>query len=146
MRRLARRQLQLLGSHRSCPASLLRLAPPLSLTRAVPFQINSPLGVYSGDVYKVYFDRVRESNPHESVHPCAFFLLFPSSDPTHRTEPNQTPHNADFDRIIKPLLEREPLELDDADDMELDEEIGEIKQEREDAKAEAAEARKTKKD
>ena len=66
-------------------------------------QINSPLGVRSGDVYKVYFDRVRASNPHESVHPY-------------------------FERIIKPLLEREPLELDDAADMDLDDEISEIKQ------------------
>lgn len=33
-------------------------------------QVNSPLGVHSGDVYKVYFDRVRASNPHLSVHPC----------------------------------------------------------------------------
>ncbi|KAL8276254.1 hypothetical protein RQP46_011328 [Phenoliferia psychrophenolica] len=75
--------------------------------------INSPLGVRSGDVYKVYFDRVRASNPHESVHPY-------------------------FDRIIKPLLEREPLELDDAADMDLDDEISEIKQDREDAIADEA--------
>lgn len=34
----------------------------------------------------------------------------------------------DFERIIKPLLEREPLELDDAADMDLDDEISEIKQ------------------
>lgn len=72
--------------------------------------INSPLGVYSGDVYKTYFDRVRQANPHEPKHPY-------------------------FDSIIKPLLEREPLELDDADDMDLDEEIGEIRAEREEAKA-----------
>lgn len=87
-------------------------------------QINSPLGVYSGDVYKVYFDRVRASNPHESVHPCsllshAFLPRFSSL--TH-------PVLTDFERIIKPLLEREPLELDDAGDMDLDEEIAEIKQ------------------
>ncbi|ORY83524.1 acyl-CoA dehydrogenase/oxidase C-terminal [Leucosporidium creatinivorum] len=79
--------------------------------------INSPLGVYSGDVYKVYFDRVRESNPHESVHPY-------------------------FDRIIKPLLEREPLELDDAEEMELDEEIAEMKSERDEAIKEAKAAKK----
>ncbi|KAM0746136.1 acyl-CoA oxidase [Meredithblackwellia eburnea MCA 4105] len=74
--------------------------------------INSPLGVYSGDVYKVYFDRVRASNPHETVHPY-------------------------FDRIIKPLLERDELVLDDADSIDLDEEISEIKQEREEALEEA---------
>lgn len=38
---------------------------------------------------------------------------------------------ADFDRIIKPLLEREPLDLDDAADMMIDEEIDEIRAERE---------------
>lgn len=39
----------------------------------------------------------------------------------------------DFERLIKPLLEREPLELDDADEMELDDEIDEIRSEREEA-------------
>ncbi len=73
-------------------------------------QINSPLGVYSGDVYKTYFDRVRAANPHEAVHPY-------------------------FDRLIKPLLERESLELDDADEMQLDDEIDEIRADREEAKA-----------
>jgi len=53
---------------------------------------------------------VRASNPHEAVHPY-------------------------FDRLIKPLLERESLELDDADEMSLDDEIAEIKEEREGAKA-----------
>lgn len=43
---------------------------------------------------------------------------------------------ADFDRIIKPLLEREPLELDDAEEMELDDEIAEMRSEREEAQAE----------
>lgn len=61
-------------------------------------------------MYKTYFDRVRASNPHEAVHPY-------------------------FDRLIKPLLERESLELDDAGEMELDEEIGEIGREREEARA-----------
>lgn len=100
------------------------------------FQINSPLGVYSGDVYKVYFDRVRESNPHESVHPCT------SSRCRHRRllarlssayPPSSLPSLTDFDRIIKPLLEREPLELDDAEEMELDDEIAEMKSERDEA-------------
>ncbi|CEQ40207.1 SPOSA6832_01809, partial [Sporobolomyces salmonicolor] len=78
--------------------------------------INSPLGCYDGDVYEKYFSRVRESNPFEPVHPY-------------------------FDRIIKPLIEREPLELgDDADAMDLDDEIGEIQAERDEAgEQEAAE-------
>lgn len=49
--------------------------------------------------------------------------------------PTNTP-SSDFDRLIKPLLEREALSLDDADEMELDDEIAEIKQDREDALAE----------
>ncbi|GAA5960703.1 hypothetical protein JCM21900_000508 [Sporobolomyces salmonicolor] len=76
--------------------------------------INSPLGCYDGDVYEKYFNRVRESNPFEPVHPY-------------------------FDRIIKPLIEREPLELgDDADAMDLDDEIGEIQAERDEAGQQAA--------
>ncbi|GAA5898215.1 hypothetical protein JCM6882_000105 [Rhodosporidiobolus microsporus] len=75
--------------------------------------INSPLGCYDGDVYERYFDRVRASNPFEPVHPY-------------------------FDRIIKPFIEREPLELgDDADSMDLDDEIGELRAEQKEA-AEAA--------
>ncbi|GAA6022005.1 hypothetical protein JCM11491_005491 [Sporobolomyces phaffii] len=69
--------------------------------------INSPLGCYDGNVYEKYFNRVKESNPFEPVHPY-------------------------FERIIKPLIEREPLELgDDAESMDLDEEIGEIIEEKE---------------
>ncbi|GAA5893105.1 hypothetical protein JCM5296_003074 [Sporobolomyces johnsonii] len=77
--------------------------------------INSPLGCYDGDVYEKYFNRVRESNPFEPVHPY-------------------------FVRIIKPLIEREPLELgDDADAMDLDDEIGEIQAERNEHEQNAAE-------
>lgn len=47
--------------------------------------------------------------------------------------------DADFDRIIKPLLEREPLELDDAEEMDLDDEIDEMKEEREEASRAARE-------
>lgn len=53
---------------------------------------------------------------------------------------NRTDHDEsmiDFDRLIKPLLEREPLEMDDADEMALDDEIQEIKEDREEAAAEA---------
>jgi acyl-CoA oxidase len=58
-------------------------------------------------VYEAYYQRVKESNPFNPVHPY-------------------------FDRIIKPLIERENLELgDDADEMELDEEIKEFLAERE---------------
>lgn len=39
-------------------------------------QINSPLGVHSGDIYNKYFERVRASNPHQTVHPCSFSLFF----------------------------------------------------------------------
>lgn len=81
--------------------------------------VNSPLGVYSGDVYKTYFDQVRASNPHQPVHPY-------------------------FDRIIKPLLEREPLVLDDVSEIELDDEIAEIAADRLEAAAAAAEAKKAK--
>ncbi|GAA5822351.1 hypothetical protein JCM11251_006310 [Rhodosporidiobolus azoricus] len=78
--------------------------------------INSPLGCYDGDIYVRYFDRVKASNPFEAVHPY-------------------------FDRIIKPFIEREPLELgDDADSMDLDDEIGELHAEQ----SEAVEAAKKK--
>ncbi|GAA5860517.1 hypothetical protein JCM8547_000328 [Rhodosporidiobolus lusitaniae] len=80
--------------------------------------INSPLGAYDGDVYEKYYNRVKESNPFEPVHPY-------------------------FDRLIKPLIEREPLELgDDVDEMDLDEEIAELRAEREEG-AKEDEERKT---
>lgn len=53
-----------------------------------------------------------------------------------RRLPTNVPRPSDFDRLIKPLLEREALDLDDAGEMELDDEIAEIKQDREDALAE----------
>lgn len=74
-------------------------------------QINSPLGVYSGDVYARYFALVKAANP-----------------------PQPGAHSY-FETLIKPLLEREPLELDDADEMGLDDEIAEIRQERDEARA-----------
>ena len=39
-----------------------------------------------------------------------------------------------FERLIKPLLERQPLEIDDGSSIELDEEIGEMIAEREQGK------------
>lgn len=66
---------------------------------------------------------MRASNPHESVHPCTPLPLSSHTSPSTHSTPEP-----DFERIIKPLLEREPLELDDAADMDLDDEISEIKQ------------------
>lgn len=40
---------------------------------------------------------------------------------------------SDFERIIKPLLEREALLLDDTEEMDLDTELEEIRAEREEA-------------
>ncbi|GAA6033645.1 hypothetical protein JCM8097_004363 [Rhodosporidiobolus ruineniae] len=84
--------------------------------------INSPLGCYDGDIYEKYYQRVKDSNPFEMVHPY-------------------------FDRLIKPLIEREPLELgDDVDDMDLDDEIAELRAEREEQEdAKKGEAEKTEK-
>ncbi|SDA01441.1 BZ3500_MvSof-1268-A1-R1_Chr10-1g02669 [Microbotryum saponariae] len=110
MDRITAEVTSLCGELRHCAASLV------DAFNYSDHIINSPLGVYSGDVYKVYFDRVRESNPHETVHPY-------------------------FERIIKPLIEREPLEIVDADDVGLDEEIDEIREEREEAKKEAEQAK-----
>jgi len=67
--------------------------------------INSPFGRYDGNVYSAYFNAVRAANPLPPVHPY-------------------------FDRLIKPLLTREPLELGDASEIGIDEEIEEILQER----------------
>lgn len=67
--------------------------------------INSPFGRYDGNVYSAYFNAVRAANPLPPVHPY-------------------------FDRLIKPLLTREPLELGDASEIGIDEEIEEIQQER----------------
>ncbi|MBW0492104.1 hypothetical protein O181_031819 [Austropuccinia psidii MF-1] len=67
--------------------------------------INSPFGRYDGNVYAAYFNAVRAANPLPPVHPY-------------------------FDRLIKPLLTRQPLEMGDASDIGIDEEIEEIQQER----------------
>ena len=94
-------------------------SPPETSTRSafLSSPLSSPPNPDETFTQQVYFDRVRACNPHESTHPY-------------------------FDRIIKPLLEREPLELDDADSIDLDEEIKEIREEREEAAAESAAARK----
>ncbi|KAG0146108.1 hypothetical protein CROQUDRAFT_63131 [Cronartium quercuum f. sp. fusiforme G11] len=67
--------------------------------------INSPFGRYDGNVYTAYFNAVRAANPSPPVHPY-------------------------FDRLIKPLLTRQPLEMEDAASIEVDEEIEEIQRER----------------
>ncbi|GAA5911899.1 hypothetical protein JCM8208_002850 [Rhodotorula glutinis] len=68
--------------------------------------LNSPLGRYDGDIYNHYFAHVQAANPHEPVAPY-------------------------FERVIKPLIEREDLGFDDADEIDLDEELKEIQEERE---------------
>ena len=67
--------------------------------------INSPLGIASGDVYNTYFNQVRAANPAPKEHPY-------------------------FQRLIRPLLAREPLQLDEGASMDLDEEIEEMIEER----------------
>jgi len=69
-------------------------------------QINSPLGRHDGDIYNHYFAHVKAANPHEPVAPY-------------------------FERVIKPLIEREDVGFDDADEIDLDEELKEIQEERE---------------
>ncbi|GAA5973030.1 hypothetical protein JCM8115_005984 [Rhodotorula mucilaginosa] len=82
--------------------------------------INSPFGCYDGNVYERYFARVKASNPHNPVAPY-------------------------FERVIKPLIEREPLELvDDVDQIDLDGEIAEIQAEREQNEQERVAAKKAK--
>lgn len=68
--------------------------------------INSPLGRADGDVYKAYFELVRARNPPTGGRPSY------------------------FEKLIKPLLEREPMQFNDADSIELDDEIAEMIEER----------------
>ncbi|KAJ9110296.1 hypothetical protein QFC19_001699 [Naganishia cerealis] len=73
--------------------------------------INSPLGRYDGDVYTAYFNHVRAANPPTKEHPY-------------------------FDRLIKPLLERKPLEEEDVDAaMGFSEELAELEKERKASKS-----------
>ncbi|KAI7947209.1 hypothetical protein MJO28_009117, partial [Puccinia striiformis f. sp. tritici] len=97
--------------------------------------INSPFGKYDGHVYSAYFNAVQAANPLPPVHPC-------------------------FDRLIKPMLSQEPyvpefpsilllftirgtqtnqstsacsllrLEMGDASQIGINQEIEEIQQER----------------
>ena len=71
--------------------------------------INSPLGKSDGDIYNHYFNLVRAANPPPKEHPY-------------------------FERLIRPLLQRQPLEIDDGSSIDLDEEIAEMVAEREQGK------------
>ena len=71
--------------------------------------INSPLGRYDGNVYKEYFSMVQRNNPQLKPHPY-------------------------FERLIKPLLNRPNVEMEDLDEeIGLDDEIDEIQTERKEA-------------
>lgn len=82
--------------------------------------INSPLGKWDGSIYESYFAQVRASNPTPKEHPY-------------------------FNRLIKPLLERQNATHNDAEgDMGLDEELREMEEERKEAAASAKAAREAK--
>lgn len=79
--------------------------------------INSPLGKWDGAVYESYFAQVQASNPLPKVHPY-------------------------FERLIRPLLERENADMPDVErDMGLDEELAEMKAERQDGEKNAKEGK-----
>ncbi|KAH9466997.1 hypothetical protein PSHT_15010 [Puccinia striiformis] len=67
--------------------------------------INSPFGKYDGNIYSAYFNAVQVANPLPPVHPY-------------------------FDRLMKPMLTQEPLEMGDASQIGINQEIEEIQQER----------------
>jgi len=72
--------------------------------------VNSPLGKWDGSVYESYFAQVQASNPPLKTHPY-------------------------FDRLIKPLLERQNTGIEDPEnEMGLDDELREMKRESESAK------------
>ncbi|ODN77299.1 acyl-CoA oxidase [Cryptococcus wingfieldii CBS 7118] len=71
--------------------------------------LNSPLGKYDGSVYESYFAQVQAANPTPKVHPY-------------------------FERLIRPLLERQNEEMQDpGSEMGLDEELGAFAAERKEA-------------
>ncbi|PWN52557.1 acyl-CoA oxidase [Violaceomyces palustris] len=75
--------------------------------------LNSPIGRYDGDIYREYFNMVRKNNPQLKGHPY-------------------------FEKLIKPFIFRETPEMEDYDEaIGIDDEIEEIKQDREEAEAEA---------
>ncbi len=72
--------------------------------------INSPLGRYDGEIYEAYFNQVKASNPPLKEHPY-------------------------FDRLIKPLLDRQPLDEEDVNEaMGLEDELAEMADERKESK------------
>lgn len=95
-------------------------------------------------MYERYFARVKASNPHNPVAPCKFPFRMLGRCEAEKLTINATTC-ADFERVIKPLIEREPLELvDDVDQIDLDGEIAEIQAEREQNEQERVEAKKAK--
>ncbi|CCF50048.1 hypothetical protein NDA11_001290 [Ustilago hordei] len=84
--------------------------------------LNSPIGRYDGDIYREYFRMVRRNNPQLKEHPY-------------------------FERLIRPFIEGATSEIEDFDEaIGIDDEIEEIKQDREEAEAEAkAQAEENKK-
>lgn len=77
--------------------------------------VNSPIGRADGNAYAEYFRLVRRNNPQNKEHPY-------------------------FDRVIKPFIHREQVELEDLDEaIDLDNELQEIKEERETAEEEQKE-------
>ena len=68
--------------------------------------INSPLGKWDGSVYESYFAQVQASNPPHKEHPY-------------------------FNRLIKPLLDRDATTIEDPGaDMSLEEELQELRAEK----------------
>ncbi|KAK0546531.1 fatty-acyl coenzyme A oxidase [Tilletia horrida] len=99
-------------------AAVRKFAIPLIDAFAISDHIiNSPIGVKSGDIYREYFGAVRRANPQNKEHPY-------------------------FERVIKPFLFRSPPEMEDFDDMGVDDDIEEIREELEEAEKERAEAAK----
>ncbi|KAK8854478.1 hypothetical protein IAR55_003216 [Kwoniella newhampshirensis] len=72
--------------------------------------INSPLGKWDGSVYESYFAQVQAANPAPKEHPY-------------------------FNRLIKPLLERQNEDMEDPDEaMGLEDELKEMEEERREGK------------
>lgn len=84
-------------------AALRQVAVPLIDSFALSDHIiNSPLGKWDGSVYESYFAQVQAANPPPKEHPY-------------------------FNRLIKPILEREPMSLNDlGNEMDLDDEITDL--------------------
>ena len=87
-------------------AEVRKYAVPLvDSFRFSDFVINSPFGRYDGNVYREYFSMVQRNNPQILPHPY-------------------------LDSLVKPTLHRPQAEEHDADEIEIDDEIAEILEER----------------